>query len=42
MPPVIGSGRKAGWQRAEFDSIFVEGILQGSSAKISVSIVEMK
>lgn len=26
MPPVIGSGRKAGWQRAEFDSIFVEGI----------------
>jgi len=27
MPPVIGSGRKAGWQRAEFDSIFGEGIV---------------
>jgi len=26
MPPVLGSGRKAGWQRAEFDSIFIDGV----------------
>jgi len=26
MPPVLGSGRKAGWQRAEFESIFIDGV----------------
>lgn len=26
MPPVIGSGRKAGWQRGEFEAIFIDGI----------------
>jgi len=26
MPPVLGNGRKAGRQRAEFESIFIDGV----------------